>query len=1781
MAPRAGRAKAHKSKGEKKKKEEKIFPAVLDIAVLLPDDNNNQVILKGITTDRILDVRRLLAAHVETCHLTNISFQHEVRGSRLRDSLEVAGLKPCTLTLQQEDYTEPLAIAHVRRLLDIVACTTFFGPSGKQLEQPKQPVSSSSSELTSSPSSQAISSGEDRPQSSAAAAGVQEEEIMIRDKKGDMTGMCPPSKLGQFYEFLSFSHLTPPIQFLRCSQKQSPKQEGDLFTFVVKLCNGKLITITACEKGFYSSSRPSIHSHSLVTLLSRLSKAFADAYDELMKGFSERNKFGNLPYGFRANTWVVPPAAAERPSVFPSLPVEDVTWGGDGGGQAGRRDAQSGLIRRPWAHEFSLLAAMPCATSEERQIRDHKAFLLHNMFVDVAVTQASEVIQHVDIRVSQKEPSAGGGNSAATDLHVEKRGNLKFTVHRDIGDASKKLEVKIDASQALGLSPHQLAVKNLLKGVTADESTTVHDSATLGVVIVRHKGYTVLVEAVSSDVDVGELPSEVVVEDQIEGGANALNVNSLRTLLHRSSTNGQAHSSSAAEELEIAEAQIHAVLEESLARLDEEHDTPEALYIRWELGACWVQHLQTQAGGTENEKDGLKKTEKVLEHGSSTVSEKNLSARTGLPTLKPLKKKELDSSLKTSGSQSGKEDSQNPENQSKEDEHTAPVAQPSLMAHLSESTFMRLKDSGTGLHSKTIKELMDGVQQYYTDNALPKLVADFASLELSPVDGRTLTDFMHTRGLQMRSLGQVAKLAAKLPHVQSLCVHEMVVRAFKHVLQAVVASCKNAADLPLNIAAALNVMLGTSLLEEDLEKRLSSSKYLIWRWVETFVNKRFGWKLAGEVISSELRKYAILRGLCHKVGIEIAPRDYDLDTPTPFRTGDIISMIPVYKQVACSSADGRTLLESSKTALDKGKLEDAVTYGTKALAKLVAVCGPYHRMTAGAYSLLAVVLYHTGDFNQATIYQQKALDINERELGLDHPDTMKSYGDLAVFYYRLQHTELALKYVNRALYLLHLICGPSHPNTAATYINIAMMEEGLGNVHIALRYLHEALKCNERLLGADHIQTAASYHAIAIALSLMEAYSLSVQHEQTTLQILQAKLGPDDLRTQDAAAWLEYFDSKAIEQQEAARTGAPKPDPSIASKGHLSVSDLLEYINTEAGEKGKELENKRKPRHLKSKGKGQSQASSTSSSRHSTTDDFAEALTVVVSDEERSASDSSDPLPRRDIWPTVLPEPIVPPSPQESISPIVTSVEAKLGRGKQSVVEITEEEEEEGWQEAVSRSRSFGGGNRRLAHKGATVVPYNTEGQAAHSGGHHRQSGVVLRERGSAPGTGGSANQLLRRRTSSAYGPIVGTLSPQSTASSSLAENPMGGAAVSRAVNHSTHGRMASGSSSTVFGKTAGTFTSGGSAPSYKEVALAPWGSFSLLDSEETQPDIQTPKIPLVSEEAQPDAQIPKVLLEYEGTLSEGTHPVSVEAGEEMSGSHMADVAAVEELDETVSSSADTVESPSDEEIPLPETEIPPSEKPKEGPTQPLSVRSQRSTQLTLSYQSEVYVFDTVPPEKVQAVLLLLGGCEIPPGMSGANMSYHHHHKGLSELPARMDMPHRLASLTRFREKRKERCFDKKIRYTVRAEVAQRMQRKKGQFASARALGGEAGAVANWDGTAVPAQGAGPVGMQAEVMCVHCGIGEKLTPMMRRGPSGPRTLCNACGLMWANKGLLRDLSKNIPASLVTQQPQILQQQEIIQQQQEQISTVQQVLDGSPQPNELQQGNQDAQHEKDK
>ena len=105
------------------------------------------------------------------------------------------------------------------------------------------------------------------------------------------------------------------------------------------------------------------------------------------------------------------------------------------------------------------------------------------------------------------------------------------------------------------------------------------------------------------------------------------------------------------------------------------------------------------------------------------------------------------------------------------------------------------------------------------------------------------------------------KLSEKLSHVQSLCIHEMIVRAFKHILRAVISSV-NKEKMASSIAGALNLLLGVPG-NRDSDKSHEVHP-LVWKWLEVFLKKRFDWDLH-RLNYKDVRKFAILRGLCHKV----------------------------------------------------------------------------------------------------------------------------------------------------------------------------------------------------------------------------------------------------------------------------------------------------------------------------------------------------------------------------------------------------------------------------------------------------------------------------------------------------------------------------------------------------------------------------------------------------------------------------------------------------------------------------------------------------------------------------------------------------------------------------------------------------------------------------------------------------------------------------------------------------------------------------------------------------
>lgn len=107
-------------------------------------------------------------------------------------------------------------------------------------------------------------------------------------------------------------------------------------------------------------------------------------------------------------------------------------------------------------------------------VRDRKAFLLHNQFVDVSIFKAVGAIRRLIDSNLHTQDTINVQKGAI--LHEDRVGDLSITVKRDTVDASLKSEVTIKGNQLSGMSTAEVAQRNLLKGVTADESVVVHVS---------------------------------------------------------------------------------------------------------------------------------------------------------------------------------------------------------------------------------------------------------------------------------------------------------------------------------------------------------------------------------------------------------------------------------------------------------------------------------------------------------------------------------------------------------------------------------------------------------------------------------------------------------------------------------------------------------------------------------------------------------------------------------------------------------------------------------------------------------------------------------------------------------------------------------------------------------------------------------------------------------------------------------------------------------------------------------------------------------------------------------------------------------------------------------------------------------------------------------------------------------------------------------------------------------------------------------------------------------
>lgn len=175
---------------------------------------------------------------------------------------------------------------------------------------------------------------------------------------------------------------------------------------------------------------------------------------------------------------------------------------------------------------------------------------------------------------------------------------------------------------------------------------------------------------------------------------------SLRLLLHKSSspqssTTVQRPHSTDSENLRSARLLVRKVFEDSLEMLQGE---PSKITnsIRWELGACWVQHLQNQASG----KNDAKKSDE----GKPEPAVKGLGKQGAL--LKDIKKKNDARVNKIDQGKDAPADSNLDANKKSETTNQKELEKREAEMEmiwknlLPEAAYLRLKESETGLHLK-------------------------------------------------------------------------------------------------------------------------------------------------------------------------------------------------------------------------------------------------------------------------------------------------------------------------------------------------------------------------------------------------------------------------------------------------------------------------------------------------------------------------------------------------------------------------------------------------------------------------------------------------------------------------------------------------------------------------------------------------------------------------------------------------------------------------------------------------------------------------------------------------------------------------------------------------------------------------------------------------------------------------------------------------------------------------------------------------------------------------
>ena len=939
---------------------------------------------------------------------------------------------------------------------------------------------------------------------------------------------------------ISISPWNPPPYHLR--------QKGHLLYLLVTTNEGEQYQITSHVSGFYVNKSTNIKfdpfprgapknftAHSLLTLIGQVSASFDDSFKALQDYNNSKEPLANfqITNATPASPWVVPNTSS--PLVAHQA---DIT-----------RTQESYLINgientetlRDWNEEFQTTRELPKDTVQDRVFRER---LTSKLFADYNDAASRGAVLVARGEVAPLNPTEG------RDAQIFVYNNVFFSFGAD-GVGTFATEGGDEAAR--------VATGKDVMGVRMANQLDIEGLFTPGTVVVDYLGKRIVGQSIvpgifkqrdpgENQIDYGAVDGkDVVAADEKFVGVFEKFSKALKVKKHAVwDKTGKRH------ELEGS------IETKGLLGTDGRKYVLD-LYRITPLDICWMEEVGTAInspeklnGASENpypHRMTVLRPELIDAYWKSKMrewvnGELALRRKTNEDTTDETKNIEerssRDAAIETNGASDEKKESG--------DETSTEISKAAEFdkerIDISNFQFSLNPDAFSGQEPQTEAEKEEMVKdeqevrlasEFLQKTVLPEVIHDLKEGDVGfPMDGKSLSQLLHKRGINIRYLGKIAELAdgKRLESLRLLSIQEMISRAFKHI----VGKYLRYLPIPLTGAAVahlLNCLLGTGLnskpkaeIDESLsmlypEADLSFQEVTpesLNREIATQIHRRYRFTVEESWVSN-VKHLQLLREVSSKLGLQLELKDYRFTNQTSNGT---VEATPATNGAAKETATNGQSTNSKKkkkardgspASTSSGHSVSPHTFAPDDILNIVPVI-----KEASPKSSLAEEALEAGRIsiiqNQKKLGQElllESLSLHEQIYGIIHPEVARVYNTLSMLYYQLEEKDAAVELARKSVIVSERTLGVDNAETILSYLNLALILHANGNSKQALSYVKHALELWKVVYGPAHPDSITTINNAAVMLQHLRDYHESRLWFEASLKICEDVYGKHSL----------------------------------------------------------------------------------------------------------------------------------------------------------------------------------------------------------------------------------------------------------------------------------------------------------------------------------------------------------------------------------------------------------------------------------------------------------------------------------------------------------------------------------------------------------------------------------------------------------------------------------------------------------------------------------------------